>query len=130
MTVPPPTPDEAHGDEPNREHHWTLHRVAFGLYKLTSFPELSGDDWATINDLLSQSPYLHSIDLFCGNNVPENDFNGLVEAVRSKLPTVGDKVHGSYGHEVSDGREMVPELFGIEWRRQQLAQLITNEFSH
>ena len=117
--------DEEFDDEPTHERHWALHKVAFGLHNPVFFPELdSDDDWATINDLLSQSPHLSSVDIFCGNGASEMVFNELVEYVCSELPAVEERVHGHYGLDVSDGREMASELFGTKWQGERLRQFM------
>ena len=122
MTAPPASSDEEHDDEHVRDRYWALRRVAFGFGELYFFPTLDNDDWAAVNELLSQSPYLQSIDLFCGNETPENDFSELVDTVRLNLPTVGGKVQSWYSPDVSDGREMASELFGTVWRRERIQQ--------
>ena len=69
VTALPPPSDEEYDDEHARDRYWALRRVAFGFGRLRSFPKLGTDNWAAVNELLSQSPYLQSIDLFCGNKI-------------------------------------------------------------
>ena len=130
VTVPPPASDEERDIEHAHEHNWPLHMIAFGFDEPSSFPELDPDEWATVDGLLSQSPYLHSLDLFCGNNVPKEGFNELVDVIRSELPSVGAKIRGWYGPHVSDGREMASELFGTGWRGKQFMQSISKLYGY
>ena len=106
------------------ERHWILRRVAFGFPDIGQFPELSADDWSTLDDHLSQSTHLRSVELYCGNGALEEGFNELVESVRSQLATVGGKVQGWYSSKIPDGREMALELFGTGWRDMELMQIL------
>ena len=60
------------------------------------------------------------------NKAPENDFSELVDTVRLNLPTVGEKVQSWYSPDVSDGREMASELFGVVWGRERLQRFLND----
>lgn len=120
VTKPPPEPD---GQEPAL---WVLHRVAIGINEAFSFPEASREAWASLDSLLSRSGHLHSIDVFCGNEFSQEDLDQTVSRMRNHLASVGAKVRRKYSTDVSDGRELAPELFGNDWRRDKFLELVKN----
>lgn len=122
VTTPLPEPDI---QEPA---FWVLHRVAMGMNKVFSLPEASREAWASLDSLLLRSSgHLHSIDVFCGNGVPEEDLvEQTVSRMRTHLASVGAKIHANYSADVSDGKELAPELFGNDWRRDELLEVMKN----
>ena len=126
--ITPPSPSPG-GEFEEIDHFWVLKTVALGIGEVSSFPQLSTESWAALDNLLSRthSAHLQSVDFYYGCEASEEDeFRKLFEDARSKLPNVGDGLglRGWYSSDASDSREMAPELFGNEWRYERIDELL------
>lgn len=125
VTTPP-----LESNEEQAAHPWVLRRVTINITLIKRllvivegpYPGARTkrlEVWASLDRVLSQVAHLQSIDLFCGTKEEDSEesFNEAVSEMRSVLPTVGSKIHGTYSATVEYGQDIAPDLFGSEWCR-------------
>lgn len=106
------------GTASNYSGFYVLSRVviAIGRDKAECIEHLQTRDWEAIDALLAGAAQLLSIEFVCGSVLTHDEFEGLVDEVRSRLRSISSRVYWRRDRNMDDSRGVSPEMFGQAWR--------------